>query len=289
MPTKPSDEETIRQRASDLDRSGRRSGPSPVGRLLRRWRAARGKSQLDLAFDAEISPRHLSFLETGRAKPSRDMVLRLAEALDVPLRERNVLLEAAGFVRVFRERPLADPVMADVRRVVDFLLERHEPYPAMVVDLRWNVLQSNRAGFALLGAFLDPETLANTPLNAVRFVLDPTLLRPFIVNWAEVAAFLVSRLVADCAARGEEPGDDEVLSACRALPGIPDRFALVGDVGDSPVLPVHLKKGDLELRFLTAVTTLGTARDVTLQELRIESYLPADDATAETMRKLSQF
>lgn len=254
------------------------------GPALKEWRTARGLSQERLAAVAEVSARHLSFLENGRAAPSREMVLVLANALDLPLRERNALLGRAGFAAVYGEASLEGPELAMVRQALDHLLAAHEPFGAVVVDRAWNVRRSNGGATRLLAWALGdraapPEVLG----NVVRGLLHPEGLREVLVNWDEVAGYTLERLrheqrVAphpDVAALLAEAERYEAPRAGRAT----DRLL--------PVLPVHLRRGGVEIRLFTTVTTLGTPQDVTAQELRIESYFPADEPSAAFVRGLA--
>jgi transcriptional regulator with XRE-family HTH domain len=264
--------------------------PSPFGRLLRQWRAQRGMSQLGLATEAGVSTRHLSFVETGRSHPSREMVLRLAETLDVPLRERNALLAAAGFASLYRETALEAPELEPLRRMLDFLLERHEPFPAFLLDRCWNAVRANGAAARGFGVFAGPGPVwADQPLNLLRVTLHPEGLRPFIVNFDEVAGTLLAHLERSLALF---PGDEE-LGALRdemhALPDLPAHVLVPNlEAAPQPVLPLHLKRDGLEVRLFSAITTLGTPQDITLQELRIESFMPADPTTEAALRAIAE-
>jgi transcriptional regulator with XRE-family HTH domain len=257
--------------------------PSPqktVGDHLREWRQRRRLSQLDLALDAEISTRHLSFVETGRAQPSREMIVRLAEQLEVPLRERNVLLTAAGFAPMFVERPLDDPALTAARRAIDLILKGHEPYPALVIDLRWNLVAANSA-LAPMMAGANPSLLS-APVNVMRLALHPKGLAPRIVNFAEWRAHLLERLRNQVAATNDAGLNallEEVLTY--PVPPAPDRRP--EDFGGVAV-PLQLMVGDQVLSFLSTTTVFGAAMDITLSELALETFFPADAATAETIR-----
>lgn len=267
-----------------------RRSPGPFGRLLRQWRALRGMSQLRLASEAGTSTRHLSFVETGRSQPSREMVLRLAEALDVPLRERNALLAAAGFAALYRESGLAAPQMEPVSRALAFLLDRHEPFPAYLVDRCWRVLRGNAAAARSFSRFAgSADVWRESPPNLLRLTLHPEGLRPWIVNWSDVAGALVTRLQREVAFARTDDALAELLDEVLRIPDLP-ASSLVPDLERpaAPVLPLHLKRGDLELRVFSTITTLGTPMDVTVQELRIESFMPADPASEALLRALAK-
>jgi transcriptional regulator with XRE-family HTH domain len=259
----------------------------PVGALLREWRERRRMSQLALALDADVSSRHVSFIETGRAQPSREMVLRLAERLEVPLRERNRLLLAAGYAPAYPERDLADPGAAEIRRAVDLVLSGHEPYPALAVDRRWHLVAANRAVAPLL-AGVAPALLA-PPVNVLRLSLDPAGLAPRIVNLREWRAHILERLRRQAAATAD-PALADLLAELRSLP----TPAMDGAEPFSPdlaaggaVVPLRLRTDDGVLSLLSATTVFGAPLEVTLDELAIEAFYPADAATADRLRRLS--
>ncbi len=269
---------------------GVEAGP-PFREILRRWRLARGMSQLVLATEAEISTRHLSFLETGRTKPSREMVLLLAAVLDVPMRDQNVMLTAAGYAPMHRETPLAAPEMDQVRRALGFMLSRQEPYPALVVDRHWNVLMQNGAAGRLLGLFLDPEAATKIPgpPNAVRMVFHPDGLRRCIANWETCAGPLIQQIHREAVGGIPDEGTLRLLDELLAYPGVPARWRTPDAQAQSaPLLSLALRKGDLALRFFTTIATLGTPQDVTLQELRVESFFPADEVTEEFAHRVAR-
>jgi transcriptional regulator with XRE-family HTH domain len=259
----------------------------PVGDLLREWRGRRRMSQLDLACEADISTRHLSFVETGRAQPSRDMILHLAERLEVPLRERNALLVAAGYAPMFPERDLADPALAAARRAVELLLSGHEPYPALAVDRHWTLVAANRAVTPLL-AGAAPELL-RPPVNVLRLSLHPEGVAPRIVNLRQWRAHLFARLQ-----RQVEVSADarlaELLSELRDYP-VPD-----GPAEDAPaeeeyagiVVPLQFVTDAGVLAFFSTTTVFGTPVDITLSELAIESFFPADAQTAAALKRLAE-
>jgi transcriptional regulator with XRE-family HTH domain len=247
-------------------------------------------SQLALATEAEISTRHLSFLETGRAQPSREMVLLLAGVLDVPLRDQNMLLTAAGYAPVYRETPLAAPEVAEVRRALGFMLAQQEPYPAIVVDRLWNVVMQNDATGRVLGAFLDADAAREVPgpRNVVRLTFHPRGLRPWIANFEAVAGPLIQQIHREAVGGVPDEATRELLAELLAYPGVPARWRTPDTTAmSSPVLPLVLRRGDVTARFFTTIATLGTPLDVTLQELRVESFFPADDATEQFTRRLA--
>jgi transcriptional regulator with XRE-family HTH domain len=253
------------------------------GAMLRRWRGQRGLSQLELAGRADISQRHLGFLELGRAAPSRDMVMRLAAALDIPLRQHNALLVAAGFAPVWRETNLAAPELGQVRRAIDYMLTQQEPFPAVAVDRHWNLITGN-AGAVRLVEFLVGPLPPDTPINLADALVAPDVLRPFLTNWADVVRYFVRSVEADAAADGtaETAALLERLLAYDGVQSAAKAPAVDAEIG--PVLPMRFRKGDISLQLFTTIATLGTPQDVTLQELRIECFFPADEETAGTLR-----
>lgn len=267
-----------------------RSPPLPapatrLGALLRQWRAARRVSQLDLALEAGVSARHLSYVETGKAQPSRDMVARLADTLDVPLRERNALLMAAGYAPEYPERALDTPELAPIRRAIELIVGHQEPFPAFVLDRRWEVLLTNRAAARVADVLIG----GSRHTNMVRQFFDPADLRAVVVNWEEVAGDLIRHLHDEVAAVPSDAGAYSLLEEVLRYPGVPSRWR-TRDLGavPPPLLTVHFRKGDQELRFFSTITTFGTPLDVTIDELRIECTFPADDATAEFCRALAR-
>ena len=253
-----------------------------VGDHLRQWRQRRRLSQLDLALDAEISTRHLSFLETGRAQPSRDMVLRLADQLEIPLRERNTILIAAGFAPVFPQRPLDDPALIAARKAVDIILTGHEPHPTLVVDRGWNLISANRMVAPLMeGA--DPELL-KPPLNVLRLTLHPKGLAPRVQNLHEWRAHLLDRLRREVEMTAD-PRLSELLTELKAYPipgGQPPRRAF--DEYGGVAIPFRLDTPLGTLSFFSTTTVFGTPVDGTLSELTLETFFPADTQTAEALR-----
>lgn len=258
-----------------------RAGPVHVGEHLRQWRQRRRLSQLDLALDAEISARHLSFVETGRASPSRQMVLRLAERLDVPLRDRNVLLVAAGYAPAFPQRSLGDPALAAARAAVDLVLKAHEPHPALAVDRHWNLVSANRLVAPLLAGI--PAALLAPPLNVLRLSFHPEGLAARTVNLAEWCGHLLDRLHRQC----EATADPELLALYRDLKACPIPARTGPLTADAVAIPLKLRHGDAVLSFLSTTMVFGTPVDITVSELALESFFPADDLTAATLREIA--
>ncbi|MFI6597535.1 helix-turn-helix domain-containing protein [Nonomuraea sp. NPDC050536] len=253
------------------------------GDLLRSWRQRRRVSQLDLAIEADVSARHISFLETGRARPSREMVMKLSEELDVPLRHRNRLLVAAGFAPVFHEREVRAPEMEVVRQALDKILAGHEPYPALVVDAAWNLVAANSA----VALFMDgvPAELLEEPVNVMRLSLHPQAMGGRLLNLPVVRAYLLAQL-----RRQAEASGDGVLAelhdelAGYTYPGVELNVAHVPGPGDI-LLPLRIRHGDEVLSMFTTIATFGTPLDVTVSELAIETFWPADEETALAFKK----
>lgn len=261
----------------------RPDSPAPLGAMLREWRSRRHQSQLALALQAGVSQRHLSFVESGRAQPSREMVLHLAEQLDVPLRERNRLLVAAGFAPVFPERPLDDPALGAVRRAVERVLEAHEPYPALAIDRQWTLLAANRAvGPLLAGA---ASSLLQPPVNVLRLSLHPDGLAPRIVNLPQWRTYLLQRLQRECELTGDATGE-QLLGELRAYPTPSSRRTAppVAHADSRVFVPLQLEMEARVLSFIGTTTVFGTPVDVTVAEIALECFFPADDVTAEYLR-----
>jgi len=256
-----------------------------VGELLRDWRKRRHQSQLALALEAGVSQRHLSFVESGRAQPSREMLLRLAEQLDVPLRARNRLLHAAGFAPVYPERPFADPALDAARRAVDRVLAAHEPFPALAVDRHWTLVTANRAVAPLLvGA--SPALLA-PPVNVLRLSLHPGGLAPAIVNLGQWRSYLLQRLTRECEVAGDAKLDD-LLAELKGYPvpsRAPSRSTVAAHADARVFVPLELETPAGVLSFISTTTVFGTPVDVTVAELALESFFPADVSTAEYLRE----
>lgn len=258
-----------------------RSKPVHIGEHLREWRQRRHLSQLDLAGDAEISARHLSFVETGRAAPSRDMVLKLAERLEVPLRERNVLLVAAGFAPAFPQRALDDPALQQARQAIELVLRAHEPNPALAYDRYWNLVSANRMIAPLLEG-VAPHLLA-PPVNILRLAFHPEGLAPHTANLGDWSGHLLDRLHRQC----EATADAGLLKLYQELKSyrMPARSGPVS--ADQVAIPFKLRRGDEVLSFISTTMVFGTPVDVTLSELALEMFFPADELTAERMRELA--
>ncbi len=277
-----------RTRAAATEPGARPGEGSPFGRALREWRTRRGLSQLALAGDADVSARHLSFVETGRAQPSREMVLLLARALDVPLRDRNDFLSAAGYAPLYRATDLDAPALAQARRALEFILRQQEPYPAIVIDRHWDILQANKGTARLVELFLEPSATAELGSNAMRLMLHPRGFRPHIVNWEAMAAALIQWLHRDVLSGMADAGTRRLLDELLAYPGVPRHWRRLDlDASTDPFLPIEFRRGDVELRYFSMLTSLGTPHDITLQELRIESFFPADPATEDAARRLA--
>jgi transcriptional regulator with XRE-family HTH domain len=260
---------------------------TPVGALLRHWRQQRRWSQLDLAAEAEVSTRHLSCLETGRAMPSREMLLRLAERLEVPLRERNQLLTAAGYAPMYRERPLSDPGLQAAYDAVQRVLNAHEPYPALAVDRHWNLVAHNRAAEAFMAGL--PDALLAPPANVLRASLHPDGLAPRIANFTAWRAHLLDRLAHQVQASGD-PTLAALADELRALP-LPPGAGGKPPASSSPVdiaVPLQLHSPAGLLSFISTITVFGTPVEVTLSELAIEAFFPADASTACALHAIVQ-
>jgi transcriptional regulator with XRE-family HTH domain len=255
-----------------------------AGELVRAWRVRRRLSQLEFALDVEISQKHLSFIESGRSSPSREMVLRLAEHLNVPLRERNVMLLAAGYAPVFPERALDDPALSSARAAIDLVLKGHEPFPALAVDRHWTLVAANAAVPVLLGMVKD-QTLLKPPVNVLRLSLAPEGLAPHIVNLSEWRAHVLDRLRHQI----EVTADVKLDMLLKELQAYPAPEADRSSDRPTPdyagiVVPFQLKTAGGVLSFLSTTTVFGTPVDITLSELAIEAFFPADAATVDALR-----
>lgn len=260
---------------------------SPVGEVLREWRGARRMSQLDLSLDTGISTRHLSCIETGKARASREMVARLADALDMPLRDRNALLRAAGYAAIHPESALAAPALDRVRQAIDLILAHQEPYPAFVISRHWEVLEVNQAAIRMNGLLMGDWQSRHT--NLIHQLFDPTDFRQVILNWPEVAKRFVRHLHDDLAANPTDRRSRALLDAALSYPGVPQRWQL-GDVDDDgdPIVTFTFASPRGELRFFETITTFAAPHDVTLDEIRIDCTFPADEHTAAVCAELAR-
>lgn len=268
-------------------RSLQQTAAAQVGSLLREWRAARRLSQMDLALDAGVSARHLSYVETGKAQPSRDMIARLADTLDMPLRERNAMLVAAGYAPKYPETALATPVMSQVRRAIESMMAQQEPYPAFLLNRHWDILMANHAALRVNGFLLGGR--ASPHSNMMRHFFDPQDLRAVVANWEDVAGALMRHLHSHVAAAPSDATARALLDEVLAYPDVPARWRM-RELGaaPTPMLPVHFRRDGRELRFFSMITTFGTPRDITLEELHIECAFPEDEATAAFCRELAE-
>ena len=264
------------------------AGPgAPIGAHLRAWRQQRRRSQLDLALDAEISQRHLSFVESGRAMPSRDMVLRLAEMLDVPLRERNTLLLAAGFAPFYAERKLDDPALTAARGVIDTILRAHTPNPALAVDRHWHLVTANPAVAPLLAGVTEPALL-RAPVNVLRLSLHPGGLALRIANLPEWREHILDRLRRQVEASAD-PALADLLAELAALGGHGSPRSHATSLRDSGIaVPLELDTAQGRLSLISTTTVFGTPTEVALSELAIEAFYPANEATAERLGRLQR-
>ena len=252
--------------------------PAPVGSLLREWRTRRRVSQLELSSETGVSTRHLSFIETGRSRPSREMVIRLAEHLDLPLRERNAILLAAGYAPVYAQTPLTAESMRDVRRSLQALVDAHQPCPAMAVDHAWNLVLANDVAFGFVEGM--PDELLEEPLNVIRLLMHPSGLRSRIDNFADYSTHVLQRLHRQERATGDS-AIRELIRECEGYPGVnPPRDT---PLHIAPLLRMRMPPAPEVLSFITVVSTLGTPYDVTLDEIVIESFFPADALTARAI------
>lgn len=251
--------------------------------LLKTWRQSRGISQLELALRCDSSQKHISFLESGRSRPSRTMVFVVSEALEVPLRDRNELLLAAGFAPKYRETAPTDEMLSTVTSALEQILKGNEPYPAMVFDRFHNVIQANTGALRLQMFLFGVERLEDLPevsVNLVKGLLHPEGYGRYITNWDVVSSVMLRRLQAEANAAGNPKEALDIIEECAAYPNVPENWRqLVAQDWQNPVLTVDIEKDQTKLSFLTTLTTLGTPFDITLQEIRVESFFPADDQT----------
>jgi len=256
-----------------------------VGALLQYWRKARRLSQLALAAEAGVSSRHVCFVETGRASPSREMVLLMCGVLDLPLRERNTLLLAAGFAPMYTETGLDAPELASIRGALDAILRQQEPFPAVVMNRYWDILRANEGAARFFGFLLGARAAAAG--NVLRMMFDPGAVRPFVANWEAVAEALIQRVHRECIGGIPDERTRALLAALLAYPGVPQNWHKASPGTPlAPVVPVSFVKGERRFNFFSTVTTLGTPQDITVQEIRIECFFPADPATRGAAKRL---
>ena len=259
--------------------------------LLKSWRKQRGFSQLALALASNVSQRHLSFLESGRSQPSREMILRLGSVLEIPFRDQNTLLTAAGFAPVFVESDLSAPELAPIRQALDFMLRQQEPYPAIVMDRYWNQLQINQAAQHLFSSLLTPEQLmkccsSNGQINLMIAMFHPQVLRPVVSNWEAVATVLIRRVHREAVATSKNSFSHTLFQKLLSFPDVQSLWqSNEVEAWQVPLLTVTFKQDQQELSFFSTLATLGTPYDITLQELRIECLFPADQLTTDAMHQ----
>jgi transcriptional regulator with XRE-family HTH domain len=249
-----------------------------LGVLLRHWRDLRGKSQLDLSFDAGVSQRQISFIETGRSAPNRQTLLDIAQALDIPLRDRNTLLLAAGYAPIYAEGAWNAPEMQSVTKALERMLRQHEPFPALVMDRYWNVLMTNDAAPRFFGCFIDMAA-RKAPRNMLHLLFDPNGMRPFIANWEDVAKSLFQRVYRESVGRVIDEKTKALLAELMAYPDVKTEWTTPIALSAMPVIPIGFVKGDNILSYFSMVTTVGTPQAIAAQELRIECMFPADETT----------
>jgi transcriptional regulator with XRE-family HTH domain len=252
------------------------SSAPTAGELLRQWRAQRGKSQLDLAFDTGISQKHVSFVETGRSTPSRQMVVDLSDALRIPLRERNAIMLAAGYAPLYRDEPLDGPAMRQIGRAVSRMLRQHEPFPAMAMDRYWNVVDANEAAPAFFGRFIGLEKWPK-PRNLLRLMFDPSGLQPFLARWEETAGSLLIRVRREAVGGVLDDGMRALLADLMAYPSTPQNLRSSSTNESLPTIPLGFKLGKDVLDLFSMITTVGAPQMVSAEEIRLETMFPWDD------------
>jgi transcriptional regulator with XRE-family HTH domain len=260
------------------DRMTSTPSPGPLGSLLREWRHRRGRSQLDLALEMGVSQRHISFIESGRSGPSRALLIGLARALDVPLRDRNALLLAAGYAPMYAEAAWDAAEMRAVHKALQRMLRQHEPFPALVMDRHWNVLMTNDSAPRFFGSFIDLARYAR-PRNLLRMMFDPQGLRPFVANWAEVAASLFQRIHREAVGGVLDATTRSLIEELLSFPDVTPDWRTAAVPSTSPVVPISFVDAGGVSNWFSLVTTVGTPQTVAAQELRVECMFPADDAT----------
>jgi transcriptional regulator with XRE-family HTH domain len=249
-----------------------------AGALLRQWRDIRGKTQLDLSFDAGVSQKHISFVESGRSVPSRQMLLDLAQALDVPLRERNVLLLAAGYAPSYSDPALDTPAMTSINRALQRMLRQHEPFPAIVMDRYWNVLMTNDAAPELFNCFIDMSARP-APRNLLHLMFDPDGMRPFIANWPQTARGLLARVYREAVGHVVDIRTKALLEELSRYPGVKPEWRVPSASDAMPMIPLSFVKDGVTLDYFSLITTVGTPQTITAEELRLECMFPANEQT----------
>ncbi len=258
------------------------------GELLKDWRSQRNFSQLDLSMASGVSQRHISFIESGRSHPSRDMVLKLAAVLDIPLRQRNKMLTATGFAPIYSEFDLSAPEVSPIRRALELMLRQQEPYPALVMDRYWNQVKTNQGAVKLLGWLLAGQTVPEEiGPNLMKLMLHPEGARAHIENWDVIAPHLIHRVHRESLAESQDKQSRALLSRLLSYPDVRELWqAPPRDIWHLPLLTVNFSKSKQQLSFFTTITTLGTPQDITLQELRLECLFPADESTEQRFQDL---
>jgi transcriptional regulator with XRE-family HTH domain len=269
-------------------KNSRDSSHDELGRLLRHWRDIRRKSQMELSLDTGVSQRHLSFIESGRSVPSRQTLLNITQALDVPFRERNGFLIAAGFAPIYKEDAWNAEEMRSVTRALERILLHHQPFPALVMDRYWNVFMRNTSALRFFNAFIDLEARPE-PRNMLHLMFDPTAMRPFVMNWEETSKALIQRIYRESVGHTLDERARELLTSLLAYPDVAPTLRTIEAYECEPTLPMvplSFQKDGQVLRYFSMVTTVGTPQTISTQELRIESMFPADEATEDAHLRL---
>jgi transcriptional regulator with XRE-family HTH domain len=255
-----------------------KAAANQAGIILRQWRGSRGKTQLDLSFDSGISQKHISFVESGRSTPSRQTLLDLAQALEIPLREQNTLLLAAGYAPVYSQDPLDAPAMTSITKALTRMLRQHEPFPAIVMDRHWNVLMTNDASPRFFNCFIDMNVRPQ-PRNLLHLMFDPGGMRPFIANWKATARSLLARVHREALGRVIDAGTRSLLDELSKYPDVAPEWRNPSPDDALPVIPLSFRKGGVALNYFSMITTVGTPQTVAAEEIRLESMFPADERT----------
>jgi transcriptional regulator with XRE-family HTH domain len=258
----------------------KRTASNSAGILLRRWRDVRGKTQLDLSIDAGVSQKHISFVESGRSVPSRQMLLDLAQALDIPLHERNGLLVAGGYAPIYSDSALAAPAMKSINTALERMLRQHEPFPAVAMDRSWNVLLANDAAPRFFNCFIDMSGRQGKR-NLLHLMFDPAGMRPYIANWPEAARSLIARVYRESLGHVIDLNTKRLLDELSRYPDVKTEWHAPMPRDDMPMIPLTFTKGGVTLNYFSLITTVGTPQTIAAEELRIECMFPADDDTEE--------